>query len=158
MTHAEDRYYVPHGSHWPVVGSAGLFFMMLGVSIWLNGTGAGFWVMMTGVAIVVFMLTGWFRDGCCRSGPGDSGLHLVCAEMTTEFLAFSKARGNDLTAPMPAAAFPGLKPGDRWCLCALRWKEALDAGVAPPVVLEATHERALQVVLLDELRAHAVGG
>lgn len=101
--------------------------------------------------------TGWFRDGCCRADPGDRGMHLVCVEATEEFLGFSFTRGNDLITPRPEFDFPGLKPGDRWCLCAQRWKEALDAGAAPRVVLEATHLNALGVVTLDELRAHAVG-
>lgn len=102
--------------------------------------------------------TGFFRDGCCRTGPDDLGAHVVCALVTTQFLEFTAARGNDLSTPRPELDFPGLKPGDRWCLCALRWREALDAGVAPPVVLEATHERALAVVPLERLREHAVGG
>lgn len=102
--------------------------------------------------------TGFFRDGCCKTGPEDLGAHVVCALVTTQFLGFTAALGNDLSTPRPELGFPGLKPGDRWCICALRWKEALDAGMAPPVVLEATHERALQVVPLEELRAHAVGG
>jgi len=101
-------------------------------------------------------MTGWFRDGCCRSGPGDSGLHLVCAEMTTEFLAFSKARGNDLSTPHPEFGFPGLKAGDRWCLCVERWKEALEAGCPPRVHLEATHASTLEFVDLDELRRYAL--
>lgn len=101
-------------------------------------------------------LTGFFRDGCCNTGPGDAGLHTVCAEMTEEFLAFSRTRGNDLSTPMPEFGFPGLKPGDRWCLCAARWEEARQAGVAPPVLLEATHVAALRVVRLEDLRAHAV--
>ena len=101
-------------------------------------------------------LTGFFRDGCCNTGPEDHGLHTVCAVMTAEFLAFSKARGNDLSTPMPRYGFPGLKPGDRWCLCAARWKEALDADAAPHVVLEATHLATLHVVSLDDLRRHAV--
>ena len=84
--------------------------------------------------------TGYFRNGCCETGPEDTGLHTVCAVMTAEFLAFSKSVGNDLSTPVPDYGFPGLKPGDRWCLCAPRWKEALDAGMAPKVVLEATHE------------------
>ena len=84
-------------------------------------------------------MTGFFRDGCCNTGAEDVGLHLVCSVMTDKFLAFSKARGNDLRTPMPMYQFPGLKEGDRWCLCALRWKEALEAGMAPQVVLEATH-------------------
>ena len=100
--------------------------------------------------------TGFFRDGCCNTGPDDLGLHVVCARMTTKFLAFSAERGNDLSAPQPEVGFPGLKPGDRWCLCAGRWREALDAGVAPPVVLSATHEEALAVVALDDLKRHAI--
>ncbi|MEM9064495.1 MAG: DUF2237 domain-containing protein [Planctomycetota bacterium] len=102
-------------------------------------------------------VTGFFRDGCCNTGPDDAGVHVVCAIMTDEFLAFSKARGNDLSTPRPEWAFPGLKAGDRWCLCVQRWVEALSQGVAPRVVLEATHERALDFVSLDDLRAHATG-
>ena len=101
-------------------------------------------------------LTGFYRDGCCNTGPEDHGVHTVCAVMTEAFLAFSRARGNDLSTPMPAYGFPGLKPGDRWCLCAARWKEAFDAGAAPKVVLAATHAVTLQVVPLADLRAHAV--
>ena len=100
--------------------------------------------------------TGFYRDGYCHTGPQDIGSHTVCAIVTDAFLAFSRARGNDLVTPVPAYGFPGLKPGDRWCLCVSRWKEALAAGVAPPVVLAATHRAALAVVTLDELRAHAV--
>jgi hypothetical protein len=100
-------------------------------------------------------LTGFFRDGCCNTDDHDRGLHVVCARMSDEFLEFSHARGNDLVTPRPEFNFPGLKPGDQWCLCALRWKEAFDAGVAPHVVLQATHERALDVVTLDELRSRA---
>lgn len=100
--------------------------------------------------------TGFFRDGCCNTGPEDRGRHVVCAQMTRAFLAFSKARGNDLSTPAPAHGFAGLEPGDRWCLCAARWQEALQAGVAPPVVLAATHEAALEVVRLEDLFAHAV--
>jgi len=102
-------------------------------------------------------MTGFFRDGCCRTGPDDHGLHVVCAEVTAEFLAFSKSRGNDLSTPRPRFEFPGLRPGDRWCLCVKRWQEALQAGSAPPVVLEATHMSALEFVSLEELRAHAAG-
>jgi uncharacterized protein (DUF2237 family) len=101
-------------------------------------------------------VTGFFRDGCCHTGPDDVGLHLVCAEVTGEFLEFSHRRGNDLVSPMPQFGFPGLKPGDRWCLCVERWKEALESGVAPPVVLEATHMSALEFVSIEELKAHAV--
>lgn len=101
-------------------------------------------------------LTGFLRDGCCRSGRGDVGLHLLCARMTQEFLEFSVERGNDLVTPVPQFGFPGLKPGDRWCLCIERWKEALAAGVAPPVVLEATHVSTLEFVELEELQEHAL--
>ena len=100
-------------------------------------------------------LTGFFRDGCCNTGPEDRGLHVVCAEMTAEFLAFSRARGNDLSTPIPAFGFPGLRPGDRWCLCAARWEEARRAGMAPRVLLEATHVAALEVCRLEDLKAHA---
>lgn len=100
-------------------------------------------------------MTGFYRDGCCTTGAGDVGLHVVCAQMTPEFLEFTKARGNDLSTPMPQFDFPGLKPGDRWCLCALRWKEAREAGVAPPVFLDSTHQAALQVVDLADLLHHA---
>lgn len=101
-------------------------------------------------------MTGFYRDGLCRTGPGDVGLHVLCAQVTEEFLEFSKSRGNDLSTPQPAMAFPGLEPGDRWCLCVTRWKEAFEAGVAPPVVLEATHISALEFVDLEDLKAHAV--
>ena len=101
-------------------------------------------------------LTGFFRDGCCRTGADDLGTHVVCARVTAEFLQFSLERGNDLMTPRPEYRFAGLKPGDRWCLCALRWVEALEAGVAPPVVLEATHDRVLEMVDLDVLRKHAL--
>ena len=100
-------------------------------------------------------LTGFHRDGCCRGGAEDPGRHLVCARVTRDFLAFSRRVGNDLSTPHPELGFPGLRPGDRWCLCVLRWKEALAAGVAPPVVLEATHAAALDHVTLEELKAHA---
>lgn len=100
-------------------------------------------------------LTGFFRDGCCHTREDDTGSHVICARVTAAFLDFSRARGNDLITPRPEYRFAGLKPGDRWCLCALRWKEALEAGVAPPVVLEATHARALAVVSLEQLQAHA---
>ena len=101
-------------------------------------------------------VTGFFRNGCCETGPHDLGLHTVCAVMTAEFLAYSKMIGNDLSTPMPEYGFAGLKPGDRWCLCAPRWKEALDAGAAPQVVLEATHEETLAIVTLGVLKDHAV--
>lgn len=99
--------------------------------------------------------TGYFRDGCCRTDASDRGLHVVCAVMSAEFLAFSKARGNDLSTPRPEFDFPGLRPGDRWCLCATRWLEAWQAGMAPFVVLEATHLNALGVVDLEQLRLFA---
>lgn len=98
--------------------------------------------------------TGFYRTGCCETGPDDQGVHVVCAIVTKEFLDFTEAQGNDLTTPRPG--FPGLTSGDCWCLCAERWQEALDAGVAPGVVLEATHEAALRYVRLDDLRTHAV--
>ncbi|MCX7930920.1 MAG: DUF2237 domain-containing protein [Rhodovarius sp.] len=100
-------------------------------------------------------LTGWFRDGCCHTDEHDAGLHTVCAVMTEEFLAFSRRVGNDLSTPRPEYGFPGLKPGDCWCLCAARWEEARQAGVAPPVRLSATHRAALLVVRLEDLKAHA---
>jgi uncharacterized protein (DUF2237 family) len=99
--------------------------------------------------------TGWLRDGCCNTGPGDEGLHLVCVRVTAEFLAFSREAGNDLSTPMPQYRFPGLKPGDQWCLCMSRWVEAFDAGVAPKVVLEATHMSALEFVSLEQLQEYA---
>lgn len=101
-------------------------------------------------------LTGFFRDGCCRTGPDDLGSHTVCAVMTAEFLEFSRSRGNDLVTPRPEWGFPGLSPGDRWCLCATRWLEADKAGCAPGVVLEATHRRCLDIVPLERLRAHEI--
>jgi len=100
-------------------------------------------------------VTGFYRNGCCETGPHDLGLHTVCAVMTEAFLEYSQSVGNDLSTPQPDAEFPGLKPGDRWCLCAPRWKEALDAGVAPPVVLECTHEETLVIVPLGVLKDHA---
>jgi uncharacterized protein len=100
-------------------------------------------------------MTGFFRNGCCETGASDLGLHVVCAEMTEEFLEFSKAQGNDLSTPVDEYEFPGLIPGDRWCLCVARWKEALEAGVAPPVVLEATHMSTVEFVSMEELREHA---
>lgn len=101
-------------------------------------------------------MTGYYRDGYCSTGAGDVGVHVVCAQLTEEFLEFTKSRGNDLSTPMPLYDFPGLKPGDRWCLCAARWKEALDAGVAPPVVLASTHAASLEYVSLSDLKQHAV--
>jgi uncharacterized protein (DUF2237 family) len=99
--------------------------------------------------------TGFYRTGCCDTGPEDVGCHTVCVEMTAEFLAFSKACGNDLSTPRPEFGFAGLKPGDRWCLCAARWQEALEAGEAPHVVLRATEATALAYCMLDDLREHA---
>jgi len=101
-------------------------------------------------------VTGFFRNGCCETGPHDVGLHTVCAVMTAEFLAYSKMVGNDLSTPVPEYGFAGLKPGDRWCLCAPRWKEALDAGAAPQVVLASTHEETLAIVPLGVLKDYAV--
>ncbi len=100
--------------------------------------------------------TGYFRDGHCRTRKDDLGRHVVCAQLTDEFLAYSREQGNDLITPQPAFDFPGLKAGDRWCLCALRWREAHEAGVAPPVLLQATHERVLDLVDLDILLPYAV--
>lgn len=100
-------------------------------------------------------VTGFFRDGCCRTGPSDTGRHVVCAIVTEDFLRYSLSRGNDLITPRPDFGFAGLKPGDRWCLCALRWAEALEAGVAPPVDLAATHAKATELVDLADLKAHA---
>ena len=99
--------------------------------------------------------TGFFRDGCCRTGADDVGLHLVCTRVTEEFLLFSKAHGNDLSTPVPEWDFPGLQPGDQWCVCVERWKEAFEAGAAPPVVLAATHISTLEFVTLEELTEYA---
>lgn len=101
-------------------------------------------------------LTGYFRDGCCRSDGSDRGMHVVCAVMTDDFLQFSRQAGNDLSTPRAEFGFPGLKAGDRWCLCAARWREAMEAGMAPRVVLEATHISVLGVVYLDDLKRYAV--
>ncbi len=101
-------------------------------------------------------VTGFFRDGCCNTEARDFGVHTVCARVTAEFLEFSKSRGNDLSTPVPEFGFPGLKPGDSWCLCAARWQEAFEAGMAPPVRLTATHERTLDVVELANLKRHAL--
>ena len=103
-------------------------------------------------------LTGYFRDGSCRTDATDRGTHVVCAIMTEEFLTYTKSRGNDLSTPLPRYRFPGLKPGDGWCLCALRWLEAYEAGVAPPVRLESTHERALDFIPFAALREHIYTG
>lgn len=98
-------------------------------------------------------VTGFYRDGFCTSGSDDKGVHVIAAVLTEDFLQFSKSRGNDLITPIPAYGFPGLKANDKWCLCAARWKEAFDAGVAPPVILNATHEKALEFVTLEELQS-----
>ena len=100
--------------------------------------------------------TGWYRSGCCETDPTDHGSHTVCALMTAEFLEFSRSRGNDLSTPRPEFGFPGLRPGDRWCLCAARWQEAFLAGCAPRVNLRATHQRALDIVALVDLKAHSI--
>lgn len=101
-------------------------------------------------------MTGFYRDGCCNTGAGDHGVHVVCCEMTADFLEFSKSRGNDLSTPVPHFGFPGLQPGDRWCLCAQRWQEAWEAGMAPRVHLAATHMAALEFVDLENLMDHAL--
>jgi uncharacterized protein (DUF2237 family) len=103
-------------------------------------------------------LTGFFRDGCCSTDEQDEGSHTICVKVTEDFLAFSAGAGNDLSTPHPEYMFPGLKPNDQWCLCAARWAQAFEMGVAPRVVLEATHERALDVVPLADLKAHAIPG
>ncbi len=100
--------------------------------------------------------TGYFRTGCCETGPEDLGSHVICAQVTESFLEFTRRKGNDLSSPSRISGFPGLKPGDRWCLCADRWKEALDAGVAPPVILAATHEAVLRYVTIEDLTRHAL--
>ncbi len=102
-------------------------------------------------------LTGFYRDGCCNTGASDDGMHTVCVEVTADFLRFSKMQGNDLTTPNMLYGFPGLKDGDRWCLCMLRWKEAYDAGMAPLVNLRATHISALEFVDLEVLKEYATG-
>ena len=101
-------------------------------------------------------MTGFYRDGCCNTGPEDRGRHVICVRITAEFLAFSRARGNDLSTPRPEFGFEGLREGDRWCLCAERWQQALEAGMAPPVVLEATHILALEFIDLAHLKEYAV--
>lgn len=101
-------------------------------------------------------VTGFFRDGCCNTSPEDAGSHTVCVVLTAQFLEFSAARGNDLSTPRPEFDFPGLQPGNRWCLCAARWREAAQAGKAPQVVLNATNEAALEIVALDDLKRHAI--
>lgn len=101
-------------------------------------------------------LTGFYRDACCNTGPEDLGVHTVCVEVTAEFLDFSKAAGNDLSTPMPMYGFEGLRPGDRWCLCASRWQQAFEAGMAPKVILVSTHERSLEFCRLEDLEVHAL--
>jgi len=101
-------------------------------------------------------MTGWYRNGCCDTGPGDVGVHTVCAVMTADFLAYSKEAGNDLSTPMPEHGFAGLKPGDKWCLCAPRWQEALEAGKAPQVLLAATHILSLEWTSMSDLQEHAI--
>ncbi len=101
-------------------------------------------------------MTGFYRDGCCNTGGEDSGVHTICVRVTEEFLKFSRSRGNDLSTPRPEYGFPGLVPGDQWCLCAMRWKEAYDAGCAPQVLLESTHILTLEFVGLAALREHAL--
>ena len=103
-------------------------------------------------------MTGFYRDGCCRTGEDDHGVHTVCCEVTDAFLEFSRSVGNDLSTPRPEWGFPGLRPGDRWCLCAARWREAQEAGMAPGVVLKATHERSAEICGIDRLREHAIDG
>lgn len=103
-------------------------------------------------------LTGYYRDGCCNTDATDHGTHVICAKVTQEFLEYSLKRGNDLITPMPQYRFAGLKAGDRWCLCAMRWKEALEAGVAPQVILESTHAKALEYLSFEQLQAHAWTG
>jgi uncharacterized protein (DUF2237 family) len=101
-------------------------------------------------------LTGFYRDGCCNTGTEDLGLHVVCTQVTRDFLEFARRQGNDLISPAPHFGFPGLVPGDRWCVCAATWRQAYEAGVASPVVLEATHEETLAVIPLDALKEHAL--
>ena len=101
-------------------------------------------------------LTGFYRDGCCNTGPEDLGMHVVCARVTRAFLEFAREQGNDLVTPVPEYGFPGLKSGDRWCVCAATWRQAYEAGVAPPVVLAATHEETLAIIPLEVLKELAV--
>jgi uncharacterized protein (DUF2237 family) len=103
-------------------------------------------------------MTGFYRDGCCNTGPDDEGLHTICCVVTAEFLAHQREIGNDLSTPFPLFGFPGLKPGDRWCVCVTRWKESLEAGMACPIDLEATHVHALEFVDLEDLQRHAIRG
>jgi len=108
------------------------------------------------IACSISPLTGFYRDGCCKTGVEDAGTHTVCAQMTEEFLSYTKSKGNDLSTPIPAYNFPGLKVGDFWCLCAIRWEEALKVGKAPKVKLEATHEKTLDYVSLKDLKENSV--
>jgi len=108
------------------------------------------------IACSMSPMTGFYRDGCCKTGPEDHGTHTVCAKMTEEFLNYTRSQGNDLSTPVPAYNFPGLKPGDFWCLCVLRWKEALEASKAPKIRLEATHEKSLDYVDLEILKKNAL--
>ena len=108
------------------------------------------------IACSMSPLTGFYRDGCCKTGIEDRGTHTICAQMTEEFLVYTKSKGNDLTSPNPNYQFPGLKEGDFWCLCALRWKEALEAGKAPKVKLEASHEKTLEFIELETLKEYAI--
>lgn len=101
-------------------------------------------------------MTGFFRTGCCETSAEDRGLHLVCAQVTAEFLAFSKKKGNDLITPVPMFGFQGLKPGDKWCICVARWQEALKAGFAPPVILASTHEKTLEYIPIEVLQEHSL--
>jgi uncharacterized protein (DUF2237 family) len=103
-------------------------------------------------------MTGFFRDGCCNTGPQDRGRHTVCVRVTEPFLAFSRMRGNDLVTPRPEFGFSGLRPGDRWCLCAERWREAWEAGAAPKVILASTHRTTLRIIPLEVLQEHAMPG
>ncbi len=123
----------------------------------MSGQAAAINVLGTPLAACSYdPLTGWFRDGCCNTDAHDQGSHVVCCRVSVEFLNFQMERGNDLITARPEHRFKGLKPGDRWCVCALRWREAYEAGCAPPVVLESTHAKALEFVLLDWLRQKAV--
>ena len=101
-------------------------------------------------------MTGFYRDGFCQTGVTDFGTHVICARMTEAFLMYTKSRGNDLSTPLPVYNFPGLKPGDQWCLCVSRWREAMLAGVAPPIILQATHERALDIVTIEDLKKYSI--
>jgi len=127
-------------------------------SVWLTGAMPHNLLGTELIACSTAPMTGFYRDGCCRTGGDDAGVHTVCAEVSDEFLAFSRAVGNDLSTPRPEFAFPGLVAGDRWCLCAARWQEAYDAGVAPPVVLAASHIKALDWCEREALFSTALDG